>query len=140
MVRRLSRRMRLPRRTAATLVEVIAGITLAIVATTAWLVVTNLGTIHSLDEANPIELVLPSSFVVVGGLIASRLPRNPLGWLLLINALVDALPGVTQQYARYGTLVHRGAPFVAWAAWLGNWLNELIYPAGMASIALPADE
>ncbi len=124
------------RRTATTLVEAIASITLAIVAATAWLVVMNLGTIHSLDEANPIELVLPLSFVVVGGLIASRLPRNPLGWLLLINALVQALPGGTQQYARYGTLVHPGAPFVAWAAWLGNWVGELIYPAGMASIAL----
>jgi class 3 adenylate cyclase len=126
----------LTRKTAARLVEVIAGITLAIVATTAWLVVTNLGTIHSLEEANPIEVVLPLSFVVVGGLIASRLPRNPLGWLLLSNALAEALVGVTQQYARYGTLVHPGAPFVAWAAWLGNWVNGLIYPAGMACIAL----
>jgi hypothetical protein len=98
---------------AARLVEVIAGITLAIVATTAWLVVMNLGTIHSLDQTNPIELVLPLGLVVVGGLIASRLPQNPLGWLLLINAFVQALPGVTQQYARYGTLVHPGAPLVA---------------------------
>jgi len=92
MVRRLNRRARVTRRTAATLVEIIAGLTLVIVATTAWLVVINLGTIHSLDEANPIELVLPLSFVVVGGLIAARLPRNPLGWLLLINAFVQALP------------------------------------------------
>src|SRR5438445_241384 len=54
----------------------------------------NLGTIHSLDEANPIELVLPLSFAVVGGLIAfAGVLYGPIGfgaYLLGLGILVLA--------------------------------------------------
>ncbi len=47
--------------------------------------------------------------VLVGGLIASRRPRNPIGWLLLFGATATALQGLAGQYAVRTLLVDRGS-------------------------------
>jgi hypothetical protein len=50
----------------------ICFLTLAVVAVASLLVVLNRESIHSLHEANAIEIVVPVSWAVLGGLVASR--------------------------------------------------------------------
>jgi hypothetical protein len=88
----------------------LTALILAIVATTATLTVLNRAWIHSLDEANLIEIVLPTGFALVGGLVASRLPRNPLGWVFLAISLANAIPGATTQYSLYALATQPGVP------------------------------
>ena len=103
------------------------------------LVLINMPTIHSLDEASPTRLVLGVSSALLGGVIAWRLPGNWLGWVALANALVNAIPGLAQQYARYSLLVHPEAPLGTWAAWAGNWMQALVYPAAALALLLIPD-
>src|SRR5205085_9445705 len=52
-------------------------------ATTATLAVLNRSAIHSLDNADPVEVILPIGFAVIGAMLASRRSRNPIGWIFL---------------------------------------------------------
>ncbi|MDQ3303743.1 MAG: hypothetical protein M3518_10390, partial [Actinomycetota bacterium] len=45
----------------------------------------------------------------VGGLVASRRPANPVGWLFLGSATLVALESVATEYATYGLLTSPGA-------------------------------
>jgi hypothetical protein len=47
--------------------------------------------------------------VFVGGLVASRRPENPIGWLFLSGALLSALRALTAEYAVYGITTNPGA-------------------------------
>src|SRR5439155_21287831 len=123
-------------RRAAILAWSLAGLILVVVATTAVLVFLNRDSIHNIDEANLIEIVLPIGFAFVGGLVASRLPANPLGCVFLAISLCNALPGTTIQYTRYAFATHPGAPFTAWIPWFGNLTDSFVYPAGLATRAL----
>jgi class 3 adenylate cyclase len=110
-------------------------VTLGVVAATSVLVLLNLQTIRNLDEANLIEIVPSLSAALLGGLVASRQPRNTLGWVFLVLAVLNALPGVTGQYTRYALITQPGAPFTAWIPWLGDFASLLVYPAGLAMLA-----
>jgi class 3 adenylate cyclase len=114
----------------------ICGITLLIVATTATLAILNLGSIERPDEANLIEIVLPISYAFLGALVASRQPTNAVGWLFLALAFVQALPGATTQYALYALVTEPSTPFTPWVPWIGYVSSSLVYPAGLAPIAL----
>jgi class 3 adenylate cyclase len=107
-------------------------ITLAVVASAIVLVVVNLEAIHNADEANAIEIVLPIGFGIIGGLVASRQPRNALGWLFLAISLANAIPGLTAQYTRLALVTAPGTPFSPWVPWFGNFTDSLVYPAGLA--------
>src|SRR5205809_7888785 len=48
---------------------------LLIVAATATLVFLNRSAIHSIDQADPTEVILPIGFVIIGALLAARLPQ-----------------------------------------------------------------
>ena len=52
------------------------------------LAVANGASIHAVEAANPLEIVMSLTFAVVGGLIASQRSRNPVGWLFLFMAIV----------------------------------------------------
>ena len=71
-------------------------------------------------------------FSVVGALIASRLPRNPIGWLLLMQGLCWELSGGLAGYANYALFTRPGilggGTVAAWA------LNWLYLPAIAAAI------
>ena len=54
-----------------------------------------------------------------GILIATRRPRNPIGWILVAVALGHALTLVGREYGVYA-VVH-GLPAAAWAIWVGTW-------------------
>jgi signal transduction histidine kinase len=85
-----------------------------------------------------VQAVVPSiAIALVGGLIASRQPRNPIGWLLLLGATATALQGLAGQYAAHTLVVDRGSlPGVEWVAWLGSTVGGLVYPGIVVLILL----
>jgi class 3 adenylate cyclase len=123
-------------RRAAVLAWSWSALILAVIATTIVLVLLNRASIHDIQDANVLEIVLPFGFALVGGLVASRLPANPLGWVLLGISLANAIPGATLQYTRFALITNPGAPFTAWIPWFGNLTDSLVYPAGLATLAL----
>src|SRR6266702_3830381 len=52
----------------------------------------------------------------VGAVLASRLPRHPVGWLLLALGLSVTGSGVADGYARYGLVARPGALPAHWVA------------------------
>ncbi len=66
-------------------------------------------------------VLIAAPFAVVGALVASRRPRNPLGWLFLTFAVVAAFLAFSDQYAVYTLVDHPGSlPGGAWVAWLSS--------------------
>jgi hypothetical protein len=63
------------------------------------------------------------SMLGVGGLVAGRVPRNAVGWLVLATGALWAFQAVTQGYAHYGLTVAPGAvPGATVALWWATWL------------------
>jgi hypothetical protein len=69
-------------------------------------------------------------WAVVGGLLISRQPQNPIGWSFSIFAFFHAMDRFTYGYAYYGAIAHPGSlPGVQlaalWYHWTGRTLNLL---------------
>ena len=62
------------------------------------------------------------AFPIVGALIASRRPKNPIGWICLSVGFLFLLLGVSEYYSVYGVAKPGSVPFPIGVAWLGNWL------------------
>ncbi|HZB08025.1 MAG TPA: hypothetical protein VE525_02810, partial [Rubrobacter sp.] len=63
------------------------------------------------------------SFSVVGALIASQRPENPIGWIFLADALFYGLLSAGEEYAIYALLTNPGSlPLGAELAWLTDWI------------------
>jgi hypothetical protein len=63
------------------------------------------------------------AFPLVGALIASRRPENPIGWICLAVGLIWMIMLISTPYARYGLVVEPGSiPFPAAIGSLGEWL------------------
>ncbi|MDP9343069.1 MAG: hypothetical protein M3Q23_13475 [Actinomycetota bacterium] len=72
----------------------------------------------------------------VGAVVASRRPRNPIGWLFLGSGLVAIVEATANALALHGLEFHRGSvPGAVWWAWLENWL--WLVPIGMLLTFLP---
>jgi hypothetical protein len=62
------------------------------------------------------------AFALVGTLVASRLPGNPIGWVCLVIGLTAILGGAAAEYSGYALQTRPGSlPGGEYAAWLGNW-------------------
>ena len=61
-------------------------------------------------------------FPLVGALIASRQPGNPIGWVLLADGLLWMLSATLDYYAVYGVANPGSVPFPMMAAGTNNWL------------------
>jgi hypothetical protein len=84
------------------------------------------------------------SAATVGALLVGRLPRNTVGWLLLLCGTVGALGLAAADLADYGLVAHPGSlPGAIWLAWFSNWswslyitpffwLLPLVFPTGRA--------
>jgi hypothetical protein len=60
---------------------------------------------------------------VVGGVVASRRPRNPVGWFFLGSSMSLTLAEFTSEYALYGLRTESGSlPFARAMAWPQTWL------------------
>jgi hypothetical protein len=63
------------------------------------------------------------SFSVVGALIASHRPENPIGWLICAAALFYGIEIAGEEYAIYALLTYPGSlPLGAELAWLTEWI------------------
>lgn len=62
------------------------------------------------------------AFPLVGALIASRRPRNPVGWLLLVDGLLWMITGVLDYYIVYGVAQPGSVPYPVGMAGINNWL------------------
>jgi hypothetical protein len=99
------------RQAAARLAWAVCGLTLALIACALVLAFLNPSNVR--EVTSPLALTVST---VVGGLIASRRPANPVGWFFLGSAGCFALTGVAAEYATYRLPG-------AWAmAWLLSWL------------------
>jgi hypothetical protein len=62
----------------------------------------------------------PLTFAVIGALVATRQPRNPVGWQLLAVGVFLTANLASESYARYALLTAPGAlPGGLYGAWLG---------------------
>ena len=108
-------------RVAAPLAWSLCALTLAAVACAFWLA--------ALNRYDPrlVTYVLGSALGgPVGALVASRRPKNVVGWLVIGGSLSWALLEFARQYAIYGLLTEPGSlPFARAAAWPPNWLASL---------------
>jgi hypothetical protein len=79
-------------------------------------------------------------FGLVGAVVASRLPANPIGWLFLALALLDAVFELAYGYTHYTLSADPGAlPGVRWAAWVADWTSPLSPPFLVAALLLFPD-
>ncbi len=70
-----------------------------------------------------VVFVLFLAFPIVGALVASRRPRNPIGWILIADGLLWMLLAVTDSYNLYGVARPGSVPFPVTVGALGNtWL------------------
>jgi hypothetical protein len=106
------------RRAAARLAWSVCGLTLVLVACTLALAVVN-----GADAAAVSFPLAMTASAVVGSLVASRRPKNPVGWFFLGSAVCFALVGFANGYATYGLFTAPGAlPGARAMAWPLSWL------------------
>ena len=60
----------------------------------------------------------------VGGLIASRQPKNPIGWIMIAIGVLLAISILARDYGTYALLDHpNSVPFGEVMAWLSTWVQ-----------------
>src|SRR5829696_3443064 len=101
-----------PSRTAGWLAWSIFGLTVVLIACAVALAALNRSDVAA-AAIFPLALTVSA---MVGGLVASRRPENPVGWFFLGSAGCFALAEVADEYATYGL---PGTPAMAW---LMSWL------------------
>jgi signal transduction histidine kinase len=113
----------------------LVGLTAAILLVAAVFLVLGLGTPlpESAFAFKGWGLILGSAFAVAGLLIASRVPSNPIGWVLLVAGVGTAVQELAQEYSQYG-LYH--APGEVPSADVAAWVTEWIWIPYMAAAAL----
>ncbi len=73
--------------------------------------------------------VLGLVFGVIGALVASRLPRNAIGWLFCALALLFEFSILGEAYIAYGSQASGLLPGRAWVGWILQWSNNGLAPA-----------
>jgi len=87
------------------------------------------------------DTLVALSFSIIGAIIASRLPANPLGWLFCVAACGAAVDHFCAEYAIYALVAQPGSlPAGEALAWLASWvwilyvgcitLSLLLFPNG----------
>lgn len=67
--------------------------------------------------------VLGATFPIVGWIIATRRPGNPMGWIFLAVGVSQALATFASQYAVVGLIAAKGSlPGADLAAWFNTWV------------------
>jgi hypothetical protein len=75
------------------------------------------------EDSLGVDAVAAVAFPTVGVIIASRRPRNPIGWIFCLIGLSLGIATFAAQYAVYALVTEPGAlPVGVFAAWLGTWI------------------
>ena len=75
------------------------------------------------DLWESVRLLALVASALVGGMVASRRPANPVGWFLLVSATCFATVVFAERYAKYGLLTEPGSlPLAKAMAWPPQWL------------------
>lgn len=79
---------------------------------------------------------LTIGFAVIGALVASRQPRNPIGWIFVAVGLLFALTALAVALFDFGT---DSSPIRRWAGWFGSWLwiPAVFLPATFVLLVFP---
>ena len=96
--------------------------------------IANRSAIHRVEEADPVDLILPIGYAVIGTLIARRKPRNPIGWIFLGIAILESIVGIIGLYVFRSTHLGR-LPLTEWVAWAHDPVTWLVFPPGLATFA-----
>ncbi len=76
-----------------------------------------------IDEGIAAIATLAVASSVVGALVASHRPQNPIGWIFCAAALFQGLSISGYEYATYALITEPGSlPLGAEASWLGQWI------------------
>jgi hypothetical protein len=101
----------------------------------AWvLAVGNRDVLHVSSDFGPDRFLV--AYAIVGAVVASRRPANPIGWFLLSIGLVEACRGVAGEYALHALVGSARPASGVWAAWFINWSLTLLFPAGLITFLL----
>ena len=77
--------------------------------------------VHS-PSIQAFSLLLSLAFPVIGAVIATRRPGNPIGWIFVAVGVSFAVASLSSEYASYALITRKGAiPFGAFAAWVSTW-------------------
>lgn len=106
----------------------------------ATLVLMTLNSTLSRDPFTAVFLVVIACYLAVSAVLCTRLPSNPIGWLLLTVGAGILFSGFCAEYATYALGTSPGSlPFGLAAAWFQNWgfisvaaipLVLLLFPTG----------
>ncbi len=70
-----------------------------------------------------VAAMMVTGYGIVGAFLATRVPRNPIGWLMLVMAASFAVVGVADEYLTYTLKTNPGAlPLPEVAAWLNGFV------------------
>jgi len=73
--------------------------------------------------ADVVVFVLFLGYAVVGALVSSRRPANPVGWLFLCQGLLFELTAFSLGYVKHGHFARPGSlPAAAEMAWVAQWI------------------
>jgi len=107
-------------------------LTMAALALSGWFGVAN-GDLMNAFAFTPLLL----AFAVVGTIVASHRPANPIGWLFLAEGLGFAIGVATDTFARHAISAGAAPSSVAWADWLGAICGELGFLFVLAILLFP---
>lgn len=77
------------------------------------------GNYRTLITHQTITPFITTGFAVIGALVASRRPRNPIGWIFVAVGLLYALTSLAAALSTYGS---PASPIYPWALWFSSWL------------------
>src|SRR5918912_735841 len=73
-----------------------------------------------------INALLALPFPMIGALVASRRPENPIGWLFCVSAVLLGLNDVGELYGADALVVDPGRlPGGVVAVWFGHWVQDI---------------
>ncbi len=105
-------------RSAPRIAWLLCGLTFALLAISAVL-----GVLNGTRAGDLAFLVSVISCAVVGGMVVSHRPDNPVGWFFLVSALSFTTTMFATEYAKYGLLTEPGSlPLARAMVWPATWL------------------
>jgi hypothetical protein len=123
------------RRLAWTLCAVAVGITVLVGVLRIMIAGHDVPTEHQSGSGDFMWSFVVVGFALVGALVASRRPRNPIGWIFCAGAVAFSLAGISEAYAIYTLFAEPGSLLGGGdtAAWFSVWVWVL---GGVPLVAL----